>query len=403
MKNQADAIQFHHKHFFQRILALILLISLCTGPAATIQAAPAATQALPVIEPALITALDRVLDKSTNRGIPGVTVAISIPGYQTWYGARGLADRKQSQPIDAANVFRIGSLSKMFYATVIMQLVQEGKLELDKPVSTWMPNVVPNADKITVRHLMSHTSGLYDYLENRFMRMVLQNPQRVWKPQELVGYAVERGAYFAPGTAGRWRYSNTNYVVLGMLIENVTGHTLAQETRQRILDPLKLTHTFIEPDERVQGTLVHGYAGSSDWTNLHSSYAWGSANVVSSVDDLRRFAEALFGGQLLKPETFALMNSFVSGQGSFGMPKLEYGLGIMRNQLLVGPGPNRQPRPASLTTALGHIGGVGGYRAAVWYFPEQKITIVAGFNEANVNPVVLPTDILDAVLTYQGK
>jgi D-alanyl-D-alanine carboxypeptidase len=387
------------------LLALLLVIGAAPVmvTAAPQAAHPAIDSPPPQLDPALATTLDRVLRQAAGRGSPGVALAVSVPGYQTWYGASGLANRQQALPMDPSYQFRVGSLSKMFVATVAMQLVQEGTLKLDSPISTWLPGVVPNADRMTVRHVMSHTSGLFDYLDNRFMSIVLRDRNRVWRPQELLAYAVERGPYFPPGARGRWRYSNTNYVLLGILIEKVTGNTLAKEIRQRILTPLNLSRTYFDPDERPEGLVVHGYAGASDWTSIHLSYGWGSASMVSTVDDLGRFAHALFNGQLLRQESLDRMLSFVSGQGSFGLRSLEYGLGVMRLRLAAGTRPNGQERPVSAITAIGHIGGVGGYRAAVWYLPDLDITIAAGFNEANVDPLQVPTRVLDAVLTHQGR
>jgi D-alanyl-D-alanine carboxypeptidase len=373
------------------------------APAPVAQSVPAIDTPPPPLDAPLATSLDQVLVQAAGRGVPGVALAVSVPGYQTWYGARGLADRQQGLAMDPSYQFRVGSLSKMFVATVAMQLVQEGRLNLDAPVATVLPGIVPNADRMTVRHVMSHTSGLFDYLDNRFMSIVLRDRNRIWKPQELIAYAVERGAYFPPGARGRWRYSNTNYVLMGLLIEKVTGNALSKEIRQRIITPLNLSKTYFDPDERTQPLVVHGYATSSDWTSIHMSYGWGTASMVSTVDDLGRFAQALFTGQLLKPETLNTMLSFVNAQGSFGLRSLEYGLGVMRLRLSAGRRANGQERAMSTITAIGHIGGVGGYRAAVWYLPESNITIAAGFNEANVDPIQVPTRVLDAVLSYKGQ
>lgn len=394
---------------FTMLLIVFSVLGFCSGGAGPAQAAVTEpkqrqTATLQPINPALAAELDRLLaHRTSQRRIPGVMLAINIPDRQPWHSARGLADRKQALAMNPTDHFRIGSVSKMFVATVVLQLVQENKLQLDAPISTWMPNVVPAADKMTLRHLLSHTSGLNDYLDNGFMRQVLRNRQRIWKPQELINYAVQRGAYFPPGAKGRWRYSNTDYVLLGALVEQITGHSLAQEVRQRIIAPLNLEQTFFEPDEQITGILVHGYAGAGDWTDIYMSYAWSTGSIVSTVDDLNRFAEALFGGRLLAPTTFAAMTSFVSAYGSFGIHNLEYGLGIMRNHMSVGVGTDGKPRPAERVLALGHIGGIGGYRAALWHLPDSHVTIALGFNEANVDPMPLSNELVDAVLKSLGK
>lgn len=387
------------------LVIAVLLVCLWAGAVAPARvAAGPAPQAARPLDPALAQSLERILAQaSRSQSVPGIALAVSMPGYQTWYGARGLADRRQNIAVEPAHRFRIGSLSKLFVATVALQLVEEGTLDLDAPIGMWMPDVVPAADRMTLRQVMNHTSGLNDYLDNPFMRRVLQNPRRVWSPPDLIAVAVERGPYFQPGARGRWRYSNTDYVLLGMLIEHVTGNTLAEEVHQRVIGRLKLQHTFFEPDDRVQGPMMRGYAGNGDWTDLHPSYAWAAGSVVSTVEDLNRFAQALFEARLMSPGTLRTMLTFVDGGNSFGLRGMEYGLGVMRYRMPVGPGPGGRQRPAPVSLALGHIGGIGGYRAALWYIPESKITIVAGFNEANVDPVPLPNSVLQAVLAHQGR
>jgi D-alanyl-D-alanine carboxypeptidase len=133
------------------------------------------------------------------------------------------------------------------------------------------------------------------------------------------------------------------------------------------------------------------------------SIVFATENIVSTVDDVRRFVEALFGGRVLAPDTLELMTSFVGGKGQYNMPNLEYGLGVMRNRLPVGPGPDGRARPAEASRVMGHIGGFGGFRAATWSAPESGITIALGVNQAATDPNKLATRVFDAILTYQGR
>ena len=133
------------------------------------------------------------------------------------------------------------------------------------------------------------------------------------------------------------------------------------------------------------------------------SFAFATANLVSTVEDVQRFAQALFDGQLLQAETLATMSSFVDGKGQYNMPELAYGLGLMRNQLPVGPGPDGQARPPEVSTVLGHTGGWGGFRSAVWYAPESGITLALGLNQSDTDPNILATQVVDAILTQQGR
>jgi CubicO group peptidase (beta-lactamase class C family) len=252
--------------------------------------------------------------------------------------------------------------------------------------------------------LLNHTSGLYDYLEDRnFVNRAYKEIDRSWAPRELVEYATQFPAVFRPGAKGAWDYSSTNYVLLGMIAEQVTGATLGQLMQQRIFEPLELTQTFFAPEQAVEGEHARGYSNAIDQTNAPMSIVFATANIVSTADNVRRFAEGLFGGRLLNPETQALMEQFVSGKGQYNMPALEYGFGLMRNRLPVGDGPNGKPRPAEVTTVLGHIGGFGGFRSALWFAPESGITFALGVNQAATDPNKLAIRVFDAILTHQGR
>jgi peptidoglycan/LPS O-acetylase OafA/YrhL/CubicO group peptidase (beta-lactamase class C family) len=394
-----------------------------TALAAPASAVPAATAGPPTAEPSklptaapatatpapvdqeLAAALQEVLDDLTASGaIPGAVLAVSIPGYETWVGASGVRDRKSGDPIAPDTRMRIASISKVFTAVVALQLLEEGKLELDAPLATYLPGLLRSGDKITVRNLLQHTSGLYDYLEDRTMvNRAYRDAEKRWEPRELVEYAAKFPLAFQPGASGAWDYSSTNYVILGMLVEQVTGNSLAAEMRGRIFEPLELDATFFAPDEPVVGVQSRGYSNNVDQTAVAMSFAYATANLVSTASDLQRFAQGLFGGQLLRSETLALMQTFVDGKGQYKMPELAYGLGLMRNQLPAGPAAGGQARTADETTVLGHIGGFGGFRSALWHAPASGVTIALGVNQAATDPNILATRAFDTVLTHLGR
>ncbi|HET9224116.1 MAG TPA: serine hydrolase domain-containing protein, partial [Roseiflexaceae bacterium] len=303
------AISRRHDRRLGALLTLCaLLCALVVSPAQASRAG--AGLAASTFDPALATALEQVLDQSVAGASPGAALAVFVPGQGTWIGSRGLADRDAGVAVAPDTLFSAGSISKLFVATVAMQLVQEGWLALDQTVEHWLPGLVPHGDRIAVRSLMNHTSGLPDYLDEPFAEEALADPARVWKPGELVGRALERRPAAAPG---RWRYSNTNYVLLGLIVEQVTHNPLAREIHQRIIDPLGLAHTFISPDDPIAGAMMHGYEGRRHLTGgMNMSFAWGAGNIVSNVEDLERFAQALFGGALLRPETLTTMQGFVA-------------------------------------------------------------------------------------------
>jgi peptidoglycan/LPS O-acetylase OafA/YrhL/CubicO group peptidase (beta-lactamase class C family) len=359
----------------------------------------------PVIDPALAGALQGILDTTVAEGsIPGAVLTVKLPNGVTWTGVSGMADPEDGVAMAPETRVRIGSLSKMFTAAVVLQLVEQGQIDLDAPIATWLPDLVPNADAITVRELLQHTSGLYDYLEDRkFLSRAYDDPKRDWQPGELVEYAAGQPPSFAPGAKNRWDYSNTNYVILGMIVEKATGRTLAQELRQRIFEPLGLRQTYMVPDDVVEGPQARGYSKSVDQTDVAMSFTFGAANIVTTVDDLRVFGSALFTDQLLKPDTRALMEQFVNGKGQYDMTDLEYGLGLMRYSLPVGPGPDGNARPAEASRVVGHIGGFGGFRAAMWYAPADGTLVALSVNQASTDPNDFATRVFETILESEGR
>ncbi|HEY0738624.1 MAG TPA: serine hydrolase [Herpetosiphonaceae bacterium] len=375
--------------------------------APTAASAPeAAPTAVPQpLDPALVAQLQAVLDESVARGdSPGAVLSVNIPGYQSWSGASGIADRSDGRPMQPETLIHISSITKMFTAVIVLQLVEEGKIDLDAPIGTYLPQITPLAERTTVRHLMSHTSGVFDYLEDsRFFVEAYQDPDRVYTPDELVDMVDQFGAAFEPGTEGAWKYASTNYVILGILVETVTGRPLAEEMRQRIFEPLGLSHTVFATTERFGTSMAHGYIGASARSDVSMTFVFATGNIVSTVDDLRLFIDGLFTGRLLNQESLTTMTTTIDTGGAYDMPELEYGLGVMLANLSVGPGPNGEPRPDNLSTVFGHIGGIAGFRSAVWRVPESQITIALGLNQAVVDPNVLARDALEVILAWQEQ
>lgn len=335
--------------------------------------------------------------------VPGALLYVHIPGQGMWMAARGVSNRAVGIPMVPHDRVRVASVSKMFVAVVILKLAEEGVLSLDDTVEQWMPLLVPNGAQITIRQLLNHTSGIYDYLDNYIVSAYVRDRARIWSVHELVTYGVTRPTYFAPGEPGRWAYSNTNYLLLGMIIEHATGTSVAQQVRWRILDPLGMHNTFFEPYEPVPGGVVRGYLGSDDSTDINMSVAWAAGGMASTVEDLGRFAQALFEGRLLNPEPLAIMHEFVGANGAWGQPHINYGLGLMQNVLPAGHGPDGQPRHFSLGLVRGHTGALAGYRTSLWYMPETGVTIVVAANQMYYNPNALATEVMQVVLGHLGR
>ena len=339
-------------------------------------AAPASVQAPPATRAAADPAvLQRQLDGVVETGTPGV-VALVRSGPQTWQGASGLGDLGAKRPARAGDRFRIGSVTKSFVATVALQLVGEDKLGLDDHLERWLPGLVPKGERITVRQLLNHTSGLYDYTDD------LPEPPRPFQPRELVAIATGHRPLFAPGK--RFSYSNTNYILAGLVIERVTGQPLAGQLQQRILGPLDLGDTELPVTEQtIASPFIHGYAprdqdwqvtdgpaGLLDVTKMDPSWAWAAGAMVSTTPDLAHFYQALLSGELLDPEQLQAMQTTVDASQQFGHG-VRYGLGLT---LL---------RPGCATELWGHGGALAGYRTTAFSTKDANRQLVA---TTNLNP-----------------
>jgi D-alanyl-D-alanine carboxypeptidase len=279
--------------------------------------------------------------------------------------AAGLASREHNVHLRLSDPFRIASITKSFVATVVLQLAAEGRLGLDDPVERWLPGLVPNGGAITLRELLSHTSGLFNYTENAdFNRDVTSDPGRVWAPRELVAFSSAQTPLFEPGT--RWSYSNTDYIVLGLVVEAATGEPLEQQLRQRIIQPLHLESTSLPSGTAIDGRHAHGYIGRAtvplppgtllDLAGLSPTHLWAAGGMVSNANDVTLFYGRLLGGALLPTELAAAMRTLA--------PRSNFGLGLERVITRCGQ-------------AFGHEGDFPGYRSIAYGAPNgRRIALV---------------------------
>ncbi|MGW4690395.1 serine hydrolase domain-containing protein [Streptomyces sp. NPDC004244] len=278
-------------------------------------------------------------------------------GRAVWRGAAGTGDLDSGTPARADGRFRIGSVTKTFVSTVVLQLVGEGRVELDAPIGRYLPGVVRKGDAITVRQLLNHTSGLFNYTsdpgffpdpddEAGIRRWLDEGRWTTHSAQQLVDIANRHEPHFPPGTD--WKYSNTNYIVAGMLIEKVTGRKWNEEVERRIIRPLGLRDTSMPTTAgSVPGRHAHGYfklsSGPVDITKLNPSMAGAAGAGISSAADLTRFNAALLGGRLLGPAQLREMKQTVDAENG-----TRYGLGLMQMSSACGD-------------FWGHTGGIPGY------------------------------------------
>jgi D-alanyl-D-alanine carboxypeptidase len=288
-----------------------------------------------------------VLQVGINQGLTGVALAVDQNSEVRFDGAAGIANREAHTPLEPSDRFRIYSITKTFTAVLVLQLVDEGVLTLDDTVSQWLddPAVarIPNVDKITIRQLLTHTSGVYDYYngaDSAFVDDAITGAgadwSKVWTVEEVLAYVdgALHGADFDPGQGVN--YSDTGYILLGLIVEEAGGQSVAEQLHTRILDPLGLADTFFAAAEPVPGETVEGYHRLGDdlinVSGINLSWAWTQGGMVSTTEDLARFADALFGGHLIEPASLEAMLTFLPAdeQGR------EWGMGVARVQTPMG-------------------------------------------------------------------
>lgn len=272
---------------------------------------------------------------TTADGVPGALLAVNGPHGRTVLTS-GVADIRTGAEMADADRFRIGSMTKTFVATVVLQLAGEDRIALDAPIERYLPGLVDGGDGITVRQLLQHTSGLPDYVQYLDMDQVLGSMSAHYEPRQLVRLALAHPRVFAPGTG--WDYSNTNYLLAGLLIEQVTGQPSGAEIERRILQPLGLRDTFVPGDlSTIPGSHPRGYAKPGDalvdLTEFNPSIAGNSGQMISSTTDMERFLTALLDGRLLRPaELRAMMTTRPIGDAGGNA----YGLGLTSSPLPCG-------------------------------------------------------------------
>jgi D-alanyl-D-alanine carboxypeptidase len=360
---------------------LLLAPALIPAPAGA-----STTAAPPPANPANLTSSDRLanpdalLAAGVAGGVPGLVLRVDRGGAPLFSGAAGVASQEGQTPVQEGDRFRIYSIAKTFTATVVLQLVDAGVLSLEDTVRRWLdgPTVghIPHVESITLRQLLTHTSGIYDYqdeADSPFYQDAFFGPgadwARVWTPPELLAYAdgARHAPYFAPGQGVA--YANTNYVLLGLVVEAATGRPFRDALRDRVLAPLALDRTSLEEGAALAPDVVPGYqvqAGQLvDVSAVNLTWAWAAGGVVSTAADLARFARAVFGGELLSPAAHAAMFTFVPGaQG-----RLEFGMGVYRV-----PSPNGE--------LIGMDGGGAGGTSTMTRLPGADVTVVALANVA---------------------
>jgi len=339
-------------------------------------------------------ALSAALDNVRSAGMPGVFAEVR-DGDQVWRGASGVADVTSGLPVTPDMRHRVGSITKTFTAAAVMHQVEGGRVQLDTPVGHYLPRLVPaeRGQAITVRMLLNHTSGLADYFLNPKIDVALQrDPTRRWTAADALKYVGKRLS--PPGKA--WHYANTNYLLLGLIVERLTGNSLAVEIRDRFLTPLGLTATWYQAVEKPRTELAHGYrfsgtkltakpidltdgSGIAPFRSVVTA-ADGAGSMAGTSADLARWGRALYGGDVLGPiGTALLLSDFTKTTGY--LPGASYGFGV-------------QALSIDGHASLGHSGRLLGFRGVVRHFPVDGFTIAVLTNQSRTDPGAVVRSLL---------
>ncbi|MFD0264921.1 serine hydrolase domain-containing protein [Kitasatospora indigofera] len=320
------------------------------------------------LSPELVAKLDAAVQQTmTQTGVPGVSVGIWLPGQGQYVKSFGVADKKTGAPMTVDLYSRIGSETKTFTATALLELVDDGLVGLDDPISAYVSGV-PNGDNITLRNLAEMRSGLFPYsADPDFVTALESDPTKPFTPEQLLAYGYKHPNISGPGV--QFLYNNSNYILLGLVVEKVSGIPLAEFIHDRVTGPSGLEHTLFPKGAEFPSPHAHGYTNQTltgatvDATDWNPSWGWAAGAMISTLDDLKRWAKIVATGELLSPETQAQRTKFLPTT----LPGAGYGLGLFDIQGWVG-----------------HNGSLPGYESLTLYMPETGATLV----------VILNTDIL---------
>lgn len=322
--------------------------------------------------------LQSVLEEGLEKfNVKGVSTAVIIPGREIWLGTAGTSH--EDVPVDPGMISAIGSITKNAVAALALELAEDGVLSLDDPLSRWLPEYPYVDSRTTIRQLLNHTSGIYHFWSNQALwDDMKRNRSRNWAPEEVLAYIDE--PYFPPGKG--FRYSNTNYLLLAMIIEKATGSTLAGKLRELFWEPLELNDTWLAVQEEIPGNQLHVWGDNwnrdgsfIDMTFLprtaHDSICFGSGSLFMTAENLARWGDSLFTGKILNPGSLESMLEFQdSGRGG----NMEaYGLGVQKFR----------KRITGCDSSIGHAGGGKGTVAYMVHLPGYQVTAAVMVNENN--------------------
>ena len=340
---------------------------------------------------------ESLLQNIVKSGVPGLMLSIHNDEYGYTSYAEGFADLASKIKMRACHITRVGSTVKTFTAVSILLLQEEGKLGLDEKISRYLSNEqlegLNNAHEATIRQLLQHSSGIYNYIQNlKFQTASLNDLLRTWKPEELLSYARGKDAYFNVGTDVK--YSNTNYILLGMIIEKVTNKPFYEFFEDRIFEPLGMEFTQFAALNNVPSNIIQGYIDLYSNLNLINTtyysgwdYFTADGGLISNTYDLNIFMTKLFHGEILNENSMTELTNWMEPSEPYGDGFLTfYGLGIFKIETTFGP-------------AYIHSGDAIGYFASMVYFPNQDVTITwaSNGNYGKLDDLIQSKEAMDTI------
>jgi D-alanyl-D-alanine carboxypeptidase len=328
------------------------------------------------VDTALANALQNKIENYISQhSIPGISVTIFLPGERVWSGAAGLSHIYNMTPMDTSHLFEMASVTKMYTATIIFQLQEEGLLSLDDTVGKFLPsmNFIPSGT--TIRNMLLHRSGLYNYTNNSSIgNEWFLNPDSIWPHMQMINTFVNSPPIFLQGTA--FAYSNTNYFLLGMIIEEITGNTFANELKSRILIPHGLSEIYFPPDDSIPATKTPGWTSfttsgvydtdaAAILNDCSTSMAYTAGAVVAKPADACKFTKLLWTGHIISDSSLNIMKQCTNV--TMGANCTGYGYGAMRYVF-------------NGKTYYGHAGDISGFTELTFYGTTDSVGIIISIN-----------------------
>lgn len=334
------------------------------------------------------TKYQNLINSITASGVVGISMSVYKPQAGMWLGASGKADLHNDVDMKPCHITRVGSTVKMFVAAIILKLQEEGKLNIDDKISNYLGgdniNKLKNADQATIRQIMQHASGINNYIQDlQFQTASLNDWIKEWDADELLKYSYNKAPYFSPDEDVR--YSNSGYILLGLLIEHIEGKPLYKVLDEKIITPLGLTSTVFAGKNPVPDGIVRGYIDMySNFNVIESTYFSGwdyytaDGGLISNVYDMNVFFSALMNGQIINTNSLDQMLRWKAPKEvAVDFFPISYGLGIFKIETPKG-------------IAYMHSGDAIGYNANMFYFPGDSTTVVytVNSNYGKIEPLV---------------